>query len=341
MSEKRNVAFCILEILRNHSSADNRLSKREICDILKSKYNRECDLRTVRTALDSLLRFGYDIKYRTIERNSGNGMIRTDWYMEKLFTKEESAAIILSLKLNSSLSENRIADIEKKLFHMLTDSDIFDIVTASSSKINYSVNITDTLDTVHRAIKEHLMLTFSIIEHRLNEKISLERNCLGQVKEYLFKPCGIVCYGGMANLYGEIGDTGVKRYFPIERLYMPKLTDITFTKTTKEIPLPNNKLERKNRNACERERAVIVVKNEALGDIYDNLGANAKIISAYNGKTELEINAPLKALEGMILHLGSKAEVISPTKLRRAVALELRTAGEQYKVWHKFTGHLN
>ena len=122
---------------------------------------------------------------------------------------------------------------------------------------------------------------------------------------------------------------------------MPKLTDITFTNTNKEVTIPDNRLERAYKNVSVSERAVIVVKNEVLGDIYENLGSKAKIISTYNGKTELEINAHLKALEGLILHLGSKAEVLSPTKLRRAVALELQAAGEQYKLWHKLTGHLN
>ena len=341
MSEKKNIAFYILEILRNYSSAENRLSKGEICKLLKDNYARKCDLRTVKAGLDSLLNLGYDIKYRTIERRSENGVIHTDWYMDKLFTKEESMAIILSLKSNTALTENRIADIQKKLFPMLTEPEIAEIIAYPKSEHLCDENITDTVDIIYRAVKEQVMLSFSVIEHRLNGKISFEKNSSGQVKEYLFKPYRVACYGGKVNLYGEIGDTGAKRYFPIERLYMPRLTDITFAKPTVEMTFPKNRLERKNRNAYECERAVIIVKNDILGDIYDALGTSAKIISTYNGKTELELLAPIKLLEPLIMHFGSKAEVISPTKLRRSVAIELKTAAEQYKIWHKFTGHLN
>lgn len=336
MSEKKNVAFYILSVLKKHSSSKKRLTQSRIAEYLKRDFGRECDLRTVKSGLDSLLDLGYDLKYETLHGRE----YRTGWYIDRLFSETETENILLALHSATHLSGEELSAIKEKLSPMLSGAENFDKVSPPHRERS-AASVTDILKVINRAIEKCRMISFPIISHRIGGKPSFERDMMGQVREYLIKPIGIVCISGRAHLYGEIGDTGKRRYFALDRIHEPTLTDISFVPSGENAVLPQNRLERKKPIGEVRERAVILCDDSILPDIYDALGSACSILSAYNGKTELQVIAASEQLIPFILRFGSRIEALAPIKLRRAVSIELHNASDKYRFQTKLRGHIS
>ena len=58
---KRMLNFLILDILKEYSDEDHRLTQQEILRLLKLNYDVECDRRSVKSNVEALKAFGYEI----------------------------------------------------------------------------------------------------------------------------------------------------------------------------------------------------------------------------------------------------------------------------------------
>lgn len=336
MSEKKNVAFHILSILRKHSSAKSPLTQSRIAELLRSEHSRECDLRTVKSGLDALIDLGYDLKYETLQ----NRGCKTNWYVEKLFDPAESEALLLALYSCPTLSLRTFYAIKDKLLPFLSDADFWDNVSPSAvEQENYG--FTYNLRVIFLAMRDLKMINFPYVSHRLGGKADFERDIMGVIRDHLVKPLTLTCFEGRVYLYGEIGDTGKMRYFALDKIHEPRITDIGFAPKECSVKAPLRRIERKNPSAELSERAVIVCDDSILSEVYDACGESLRVLSAYNGRTELEINLPYGILVPFILRFGSNIEALAPTKLRRAVSNELHRAANKYRFQSKLRGSLS
>jgi hypothetical protein len=67
MSEKKNLAYFVHRVLKEHTDNENTLTKNKIAEYLFLEYGRKCDLRSISAALDWLIKNGLPIKYRAIK----------------------------------------------------------------------------------------------------------------------------------------------------------------------------------------------------------------------------------------------------------------------------------
>ena len=72
----------ILEILKNHSDEEHRLSNTEIQKLLESEYEQKVEYRTVGRHLDTLSKEKPNIKY-SVRKRKNNSSIRHDWYLPR------------------------------------------------------------------------------------------------------------------------------------------------------------------------------------------------------------------------------------------------------------------
>lgn len=332
MSEKKNLSFYILEILKKYTSTENRLTQNRISELLKEEYGKETDRRTVKACLESLSLLGYNVKCETLcRKDNGNGqIIKTDWYIDKLFTAEETEVLLLSLYQNSRIPKNIIQRITGKLSPYLTDKESYDdIYTCNSDEY---IPVKDIISTITSAKKERKMLSFSVVDYVTGGKKYFEQNASGQIREYLVKPAKIICSASNIYLFGELADTGIYKYFSIDRLYCTVKTNIPFTtySKTKKPALPENKIESKKPLCGEKEKAVISIDRSCIGEVFDNFGNSAEILYFYGDNAEIAIKADFSLIKPFVLHYGSLVEVISPTRLRKSIAAELKAAESKY-----------
>ena len=58
---KKMLNMLILDILKEYSDENHRLTQQEIIRLLKSNYDMECDRRSVKNNVECLKELGYDI----------------------------------------------------------------------------------------------------------------------------------------------------------------------------------------------------------------------------------------------------------------------------------------
>lgn len=60
-SNKKMLNMLILEILKDYTDSEHRLTQQEIIDLLYRNYGTECDRRSVRNNIQSLKDMGFEI----------------------------------------------------------------------------------------------------------------------------------------------------------------------------------------------------------------------------------------------------------------------------------------
>ena len=56
--QQKKLSFAILEVLRDYSDAEHRLSQRDIMDILEREYHLHADRKSIKRNLTSLMEMG-------------------------------------------------------------------------------------------------------------------------------------------------------------------------------------------------------------------------------------------------------------------------------------------
>ena len=97
---KRMLNFLILDILKEYSDEDHHLTQQEILRLLKLKYDVEYDRRSVKSNVEALKAFGYDIDmedgYCLLERDFDESELRL-LIDSVLFSKNISQSVAQSL----------------------------------------------------------------------------------------------------------------------------------------------------------------------------------------------------------------------------------------------------
>ena len=97
---KRMLNFLILDILKEYSDEDHRLTQQEILRLLKLNYDVECDRRSVKSNVEALKAFGYEIDmedgYCLLERDFEESELRM-LIDSVLFSKNISQSVAQTL----------------------------------------------------------------------------------------------------------------------------------------------------------------------------------------------------------------------------------------------------
>ena len=132
---KKMLIINILDILREYSDEDHRLSQKDIADILKKDYCMEADRKSIRRNIMNLIDFGYEIEYTEKVRNipvktksdktasdTVNGekiteesYIWTDFYLVRTFTNSELRLLIDGLLFSRHVPYSQCRELVQKL----------------------------------------------------------------------------------------------------------------------------------------------------------------------------------------------------------------------------------
>ena len=333
MSKKRNASLYVLEILKLRSNNENVLKKREIREILKTEYGYELDVRTVSSALEDLLSLGYPLGYTLME----NGTSKTDWYYIKPLS--DSEGVSLSIALNTSPYVSK--EIRNKVINAVDPSrECINTEIIFSEFADLCSDEIEVLNKLKEAISNKKMIRYSMISYVLSGKRHFEQDC-GSVCRYIAKPLKIVHNGTEAYLFAELGDSGIYRFIKLKMIGDVEITGISFhTEGIPSPPMPKNKAEANAMLTTDREKAVVRVDKRFIGAVTDAFGELCILKALYGKYAEIEISGPLKVIKEFALMLGAGIEVLSPTKLRRSMALELKETLSKYPDARRLRGSI-
>ena len=104
LQDKKSLNMLILEILKQYSDSDHRLTQMEIVDLLKNDYDVACTRQTVKNNLMLLEDMGYEISMR-------DGI----YLMERQFEDAELRMLIDSVLFSRTLSAEQAEELIEKL----------------------------------------------------------------------------------------------------------------------------------------------------------------------------------------------------------------------------------
>ena len=115
---KNMLPLNILDVLKKHTDENNRLSQKEIEDILQSDYGMKAGRKAIKRNLIELSYLGYDIEYTETPRNNKGGevdMVCSDWYINRDITDAELLLLIESLLFSKYLPYSQCKRLIEKL----------------------------------------------------------------------------------------------------------------------------------------------------------------------------------------------------------------------------------
>ena len=186
-ANKKMLNMLILDILKEYSDADHRLTQQEIIRLLKSNYDMECDRRSVKNNVLYLKELGYEISmddgYYLVEREFEDAELRMlidSVLFSKQLTQKQAKDLIEKLRKQG----NRF--FPAKVSHI---SNLPDLQHADNKQLMYA------LDAVNDAITEKKKISFIYNSYGTDFQLHPRRE-----KPYIVSPYQMVANNGHSYL---------------------------------------------------------------------------------------------------------------------------------------------
>ena len=324
---KKMLIINILDILKNYSDEDHRLSVKGIVEILEKDYSQKVDRKAVKSNLENLIDFGYELEWSESTRKKSNGedeVVKSNWYLLREFTDAELRMLIDNMLFSKTLPYNQCKEIIGKLEGL--SNKYF------NSKVKHIRNMPEnlpenkevffTIDILDEAITKGKQVSFHYISHDVDKK-AYPRKKDDVVLEYIVSPYQMAATNGRYYLIcNRTGYPKVSNY-RIDRIKNIKLLDDKITPLKKlkgyekGLDLPKHMAEHIYMFAGESVRVIFHSTKAMVSDIMDWFGRDIRItpLDDYNIKVEVKVNE--RAMFFWALQYGLYVEVKEPKSLRK------------------------
>ena len=321
---KKLLPMLILEILKEHTDEQHRLTQQEIIDKLWTQYGVKCDRRSVHNNLESLKDMGYDIftsrKCYLAERDFDDAELRMlidSVLFSKNLSKAQSKRLIEKLTgLGNKYFKDNIPHVSNlpALFH----SD------------NKQVMI--TLNTLNDAIKAEKKVRFIYNTYGTDFELHPKRE-----ESYIVSPYQMVENNGRYYLIGNYD-----KYNNVAHIRVDKMTDVKIldekAKPMKDIPelkdglnLPKHMAEHMYMFSGESIPVKLETTEDMMQQLVDWFGNDFRVEKVGDGKIRARVTCNAKAMRFWALQYGPYVEVLEPKKIREELAKDIKAMAEKYK----------
>ena len=215
---KKLLILNIFDILWKDSDQDHRLTKREIGEILRTRYGMAADRKAIKRNLMDLVEFGFDIEYREVPRGGAGeeeeNTILTDFYLVRPFTEGELRLLIDGLLFSRHLPHRQCRELVEKLEGLSSRYFRSRVRHIARMPVEQEDNqqLFLNIELLDEAIEKRQKAAFHYLEYGTDKKVHYRTRSDGSVREYVVSPYQmaardgnyyLVCrregYGGLAN----------------------------------------------------------------------------------------------------------------------------------------------
>ena len=166
-ANKKMLNMLILDVLKEYSDEEHRLSQQEIIRILKREYGMECDRRSVKNNVEYLKELGYDIS-----------MEKGYYLAEREFEASELRLLIDAVLFSKGISNRQAKDLigklkkqsnryfEPKVAHICN---LPEIHTVDNKQLMY------VIDVINDAIEKKKKISFTYNDYGTDFKLHPRR----------------------------------------------------------------------------------------------------------------------------------------------------------------------
>ena len=314
----------ILEILKEYSDQEHRLTQQEIIRLLKSNYDMVCDRRSVKNNVVCLRELGYEISmedgYYLLEREFDDVELRMlidSVLFAKILTQKQAKTLIEKLK-----------SIGNKYF----SAKVNHIINLPELRHGYNKQLMYVLDTINEAISQHKKISFVYNQYGSDFKLHPKRE-----EKYIVNPYQMVANNGFYYLIGNYD-----KYDDISHYRLDKMTCVEMlTEKVKQqnqvmgleqgLNLPKHMAEHIYMFSGGSVTINMLVDETIIGELVDWFGNDFYVIKKrQNNQVLVRLRCNEQAFFYWTLQYGPYVEVLEPVSLRRKIAEAVSEMNEKY-----------
>ena len=345
---KKLVLFNILDILKQHTDENHRLSQRDIENILRDEYDMIVDRKTIKTSLMSLEEFGYEIEYseclRPIKNKKTGEMedsyILSDFYLRREFEDSELRLLIDSLLFSKHLPYSQCKElVEKieKLSNKYFKARIKHISTMPQDRTN-NQQLFYTIDILDEAISHGKKVKFKYTEYGTDFKQRAKKNSAGEERSYVVSPYQMAAKEGKYYLicnydkYDDISNYRIDRIVDIELLdENAKPFEKLKGSDGKRLDLAKYMREHVYMYSSNSSRVKIRVVKAMISDVIDMFGNEVKFYDETEDTVCINVCVNEASMVQFAQSYAPDVEILEPVALRKEVKERLRKAYKAYE----------
>ena len=321
---KKMLNMLILEILKEYSDQEHRLTQQEIIRLLKSNYDMDCDRRSVKNNVMCLKELGYEIS-----------MEDGYYLLEREFDDAELRMLIDSVLFSKNLTQKQAKTLIEKLKGM--GNRYF------SAKVNHVSNLPElhhgdnkqlmyVLDTINEAISQHKKISFVYNKYGSDFKLHPKRE-----EKYVVNPYQMVANNGFYYLIGNYD-----KYDDISHYRLDKMTCVEMltekvkpqnqvTGLEQGLNLPKHMAEHIYMFSGESVAINMLVDETIISELVDWFGNDFYVIEKRrNNQVLVRLKCNEQAFFYWALQYGPYVEVLEPVSLRSKIAEAVSEMNEKY-----------
>lgn len=340
--KRKKLSFAILEILRQYTDENHKLSQNDIVELLERDYDMKADRKSVKRNITSLLEMGFPIEFKERLRMYPNkdgemeeSYILSDFYLEREFTDAELRLLIDSLLFSKHIPYSQCKELVGKLEGLSNryfKSRVRFISTLpetapKNGQLFYTIEILD------EAIDKGKQVAFTYNEYGTDKKLHPKRD-----REYIVNPYQMAATNGRYYLICNFDRHDNVANCRLDRITGIRLLD-TPRKPMKQVPelknglyLPKHMAEHLYLFSGESIPVTFRMKKTILNDVIDWFGTEI----AFSDETEDEVTARVTvnwhAMRHWALQYCRHVRILTPANLAEQVQKDLVQALDNYKV---------
>ena len=332
----------ILDILKNYTDENNRLSQKQIMDILEKDYNMKVDRKAVKRNLLNLLDSGHNIEYNESVRTNKNGeeeIMYSGWYLLRDFSDAELRLLVDSLLFSKHIPYNQCKELIGKLEGLSN--------RYFKTKVGYIRNLPEnmpknkqlfyTIEVLDEAIGENKQVSFKYNVYDIDKKMHPRKNSKGEDREYIVNPYQMAATNGRYYLICNL-----EGYDSISNYRMDRITDIKMLRTkitdskqskgiASRLDLPRHMAENIYMFGGESVRVQMRAKRYIVNDILDWFGKDVTFTDADENEVTASVRVSEEAMFYWSMQYGEHIEILEPKNLRERIKNVAVEISKKYK----------
>lgn len=320
---KKMLNMLILDILKEYSDQDHRLTQQEIIRLLKSNYDMECDRRSVKNNILCLRELGYDISME-------NGY----YLLEREFEDVELRMLIDSVLFSKNLTQKQAKELIEKLkaqgnryfpAKVSHISNLPDLQFADNKQLMYSI------DVVNDAISAKKKISFIYNSYGTDFKLHPRRE-----REYIVNPYQMVANNGRFYLIGNYDKYDNISHYRLDKMTCVKMLDEK-VKSQNDIKdfsqgfhLPKHMAEHIYMFSGESVLVKMLAPKNMMDELIDWLGKDFRVKAVDDEKIEVTVSCNANAMFYWALQYGPYIEILEPQSLRNRISEAVKEMCDKY-----------
>ncbi len=334
----------LLKLLKDCSGTDHKLTQKEMLDILKHDYDMTIDRKTLGRNLTELVDAGYPIAFEEKPRPGvGDGVIRTNWYMERDFEDSELRLLIDSLLFSKHIPYSQCKDLIGKLEGL--SNKYF------KAKVKHIMNLPESqpsnaqlfciIEVLDEAISTGKKVAFQYEEYGVDKKRHLRLNDKKEPRKYVVNPFQMVATNGRYYLIGNYDKYDNISHYRLDRIAEIELLEAQ-VKPKKEVPEIKDGLNLSTRMAEHiymfggpSVRVKFRTPVWLADQIIDWFGLDIEFLKDSTSPEKdatvlVSVKVNEKAFTLWALQYGMYVEVIEPAALRAEIKTDIQKIAKRY-----------